>query len=227
MPTSAPVDTVAKTLAIPFYEPPTGWKFFGTLLDAGKITIYGEESFGNGSDHAPEEDLWVVLFWLSTLTAERCSVATLMERHWATYGRHYDSRHDDEGVEQTTVAESYGGRCGTNCPNWQARPWQVTGFTGLTSCPNTDLLDGTTSSRQGLRILLQTGSRITFRLSGTGMTASTMHLMVGAGDGVEWTESGRQDLNLRHLAPKASALPNCATPRYIHHGSHPSPSPAG
>ena len=97
MPTSAPVDTVPKTLAIPFYEPPTGWKFFGTLLDAGKITIYGEESFGSGSDHAPEDDLWVVLFRLSTLAAERCSVATLMERHWATYGRHYDSRHDDEG----------------------------------------------------------------------------------------------------------------------------------
>ena len=89
MPTSAAVDAVAKALAIPCHGTPTGWTFFGTLLDAGRITVCGEESFGTGSDHVREKDgLWAVLFWLSILAAERRSVATLMERHWATYGRH-------------------------------------------------------------------------------------------------------------------------------------------
>ncbi len=108
MPTSAAVDAVAKTLAIPCYEPPTGWKFLGTLLD--------EESFGTGSDHAPEDDLRVVLFWLSTLAPERCSVATLMEPHWATYGRHYDSRHDDEEGGADGSGRAIGGAAGPIAP---------------------------------------------------------------------------------------------------------------
>ena len=99
MPTSAAVDVVAKELGIDCFETPTGWKFFGNLLDAGKITLCGEESFGTGSNHVREKDgLWAVLFWLQILAARRCSVAEIMAEHWKRFGRHYYSRHDYEAV---------------------------------------------------------------------------------------------------------------------------------
>ncbi len=176
MPTSAAVDVVARTLAIPCYETPTGWKFFGTLLDAGKITLCGEESFGTGSDHVREKDgLWAVLFWLSILAAERCSVATLMERHWATYGRHYYSRHDYEGVEQTAAAELYGA-LQAQLPQLAGQPLAGDRIRRADEFSYTDPVDGSTSSRQGLRILLESGSRMIFRLSGTGTRGATLRL---------------------------------------------------
>ena len=176
MPTSAAVDVVARTLAIPCYETPTGWKFFGSLLDAGKITLCGEESFGTGSNHVREKDgLWAVLFWLSILAVERCSVATLMERHWATYGRHYYSRHDYEGVEQTAAAKLYGA-LRDQLPQLAGQALAGDRIGQADEFSYTDPVDGSTSSRQGLRILLENGSRMIFRLSGTGTRGATLRL---------------------------------------------------
>ena len=176
MPTSAAVDVVARALAIPCYETPTGWKFFGTLLDAGKITICGEESFGTGSDHVREKDgLWAVLFWLSILAVERCSVATLMERHWATYGRHYYSRHDYEGVEQMAAAHLYEA-LRDQLPRLAGQTLAGDRISRADEFSYTDPVDNSTSSRQGLRILLESGSRMIFRLSGTGTRGATLRL---------------------------------------------------
>ena len=176
MPTSAAVDVVARQLAIPCYETPTGWKFFGNLLDAGKITVCGEESFGTGSNHVREKDgLWAVLFWLSILAAERCSVATLMKRHWATYGRHYYSRHDYEGVEQTAAAQLYGA-LRDQLPQLAGQALAGDRIRRADEFSYTDPVDGSTSSRQGLRILLESGSRMIFRLSGTGTRGATLRL---------------------------------------------------
>ncbi len=100
MPTSAAVDLVAKALGVPAFETPTGWKFFGTLLDAGRVTLCGEESFGTGSDHVREKDgLWAVLLWLNILAVRKQSVAEILAEHWKTYGRNYYSRHDFEAIE--------------------------------------------------------------------------------------------------------------------------------
>ena len=163
-------------LAIPCYETPAGWKFFGTLLDAGRITVCGEESFGAGSDHVREKDgLWAVLFWLSILAAERCSVASLMERHWAVYGRHYYSRHDYEGVEQTAAAELYGA-LRDRLPKLAGQPLAGDRIDQADEFCYTDPVDGATSSGQGLRILLESGSRMIFRLSGTGTRGATLRL---------------------------------------------------
>ncbi|MDE0646684.1 MAG: alpha-D-glucose phosphate-specific phosphoglucomutase [Cyanobacteria bacterium MAG IRC4_bin_6] len=176
MPTSAAVDVVAERLAIPCHETPTGWKFFGTLLDAGRITVCGEESFGTGSDHVREKDgLWAVLFWLSILAAERCSVATLMGRHWSAYGRHYYSRHDYEGVEQTAAAELYGA-LRNQLPTLAGHALAGDRIGQADEFSYTDPVDGSTSSGQGLRILLESGSRMVFRLSGTGTRGATLRL---------------------------------------------------
>jgi len=176
MPTSAAADVVAQALHLPCYETPTGWKFFGNLLDGGKITICGEESFGTGSDHVREKDgLWAVLFWLSILAIERCSVATLMERHWATYGRHYYSRHDYEGVEQTAAAELYQG-LRDQLPQLEGQTLAGERIRWADEFCYTDPVDGSTSSQQGLRILLESGSRMVFRLSGTGTRGATLRL---------------------------------------------------
>ena len=190
MPTSAAVDVVAEKLAIPCYETPTGWKFFGSLLDAGKITICGEESFGTGSNHVREKDgLWAVLFWLSILAGERCSVSTLMKRHWATYGRHYYSRHDYEGVEQTAAAELYG-ILRDRLPQLAGQALAADTIRQADEFSYIDPVDGSTSSRQGLRILLDSGSRMIFRLSGTGTRGATLRLYL------ERYEPGRGALNL-------------------------------
>ena len=176
MPTSAAVDAVAEKFAIPCYETPTGWKFFGTLLDAGKITICGEESFGTGSNHVREKDgLWAVLFWLSILAAEQCSVSSLMKRHWATYGRHYYSRHDYEGVEQMAAAELYGA-LRDQLPQLAGKALAGDRISRGDEFSYIDPVDGSTSSCQGLRILLENGSRMIFRLSGTGTRGATLRL---------------------------------------------------
>src|SRR5690606_25528593 len=100
MPTSAAVDRVAQAMDLPCFETPTGWKFFGNLLDAGRVTLCGEESFGTGSDHVPEKDgLWAVLLWLNIMAVRRASVAEIMAEHWARFGRNYYSRHDFEAIE--------------------------------------------------------------------------------------------------------------------------------
>jgi phosphoglucomutase len=176
MPTSAAVDVVAKELAIPCFETPTGWKFFGNLLDAGRITLCGEESFGTGSNHIREKDgLWAVLFWLQILAVRGCSVAEVMAGHWHTFGRHYYSRHDYEAIA-SQAAEGLYGRVRNQLPSLQGQ--RLAGRTIATAddFSYVDPVDSSVSGGQGLRLLLDDGSRVVLRLSGTGTQGATLRL---------------------------------------------------
>jgi len=176
MPTSAAADRVAATLGIPAYETPTGWKFFGNLLDAGLATICGEESAGTGSDHVREKDgLWAVLLWLNILAVTGKSVDQLARDHWATYGRNYYARHDYEGVESD--------RADALMADLRARlaslPGERFGDLAVEAADDfayTDPTDASVSSNQGIRILFEGGSRVVFRLSGTGTSGATLRV---------------------------------------------------
>ncbi|WP_312487939.1 alpha-D-glucose phosphate-specific phosphoglucomutase [Sphingomonas sp.] len=176
MPTSAAADRVAEKLGIPAYETPTGWKFFGNLLDAGMATICGEESAGTGSDHVREKDgLWAVLLWLNILAASGKSVDGIARDHWATYGRNYYARHDYEGVESE--------RADALMADLRAKLPTLPGetFAGLTvetadDFAYTDPTDQSVSRNQGIRVLFQGGSRVVFRLSGTGTSGATLRV---------------------------------------------------
>lgn len=176
MPTSRAADRVAAKLGIEAYETPTGWKFFGTLLDAGRATLCGEESAGTGSDHVREKDgLWAVLLWLSVLAARRQSVADIMAQHWADYGRDYYTRHDYEAVDKA-AAEAM-------MADLRARLATLPGetFAGLTvtaadDFAYTDPVDGSTASGQGIRLFFGETARAVFRLSGTGTVGATVRV---------------------------------------------------
>ena len=176
MPTSAAVDVVAKELGIACYETPTGWKFFGNLLDAGRITLCGEESFGTGSDHIREKDgLWAVLFWLQILAKRQCSVGEIMAEHWSRFGRHYYSRHDYEAIASEAAHGLYDRMKG------MLSALHGQSFAGRTIAKAddfayTDPIDGSTTTGQGLRLLLDDGSRVVLRLSGTGTQGSTLRV---------------------------------------------------
>ena len=176
MPTSAAVDVVAKELGIDCFETPTGWKFFGNLLDAGRITLCGEESFGTGSNHIREKDgLWAVLFWLQILARRGCSVAEIMADHWQRFGRHYYSRHDYEAIDSGAAHGLYD-RLREMGPGLVGA-----GFAGRTIAVADDFsyrdpVDQSLTSGQGLRLLLNDGSRVVFRLSGTGTQGATLRL---------------------------------------------------
>ena len=177
MPTSCAADAVAAALGIPCHETPTGWKFFGNLLDAGKVSLCGEESYGTGSDHIREKDgLWAVLFWLNLLAVSGQSVAALVRSHWARFGRHYYSRHDREGIPSARAdallaalraqLPTLGGRdCGAGLCIEQADDFAYN-----------DPVDGSLSTRQGVRLIFTNGSRIIFRLSGTGTEGATLRV---------------------------------------------------
>ena len=178
MPTSAAVDRVAKAMKIPCFETPTGWKFFGNLLDAGRITLCGEESFGTGSDHVREKDgLWAVLFWLNILAVRKQSVEEIVREHWTQYGRNYYTRHDYEEVPSDTAAVIM-----DDLRLLQAsQPGQTIAGRRITAADDfsyLDPIDGTTSSHQGLRILFDDGSRIIYRLSGTGTAGATLRVYI-------------------------------------------------
>ncbi len=178
MPTSTAVDRVAEMLGIRCYETPTGWKFFGNLMDAGLCTICGEESFGTGSNHVREKDgVWAVLCWLSILAATRKSVAAVVEEHWQKFGRSYYQRHDYEGLEQglaNQMMETLRQKLST-LPGLQVAGSRITHADDFSY---TDPVDGSVSSKQGIRILLVDGSRIVCRLSGTGTEGATLRLYV-------------------------------------------------
>lgn len=176
MPTSRAADRVAAKLGIPAFETPTGWKFFGNLLDAGKATLCGEESAGTGSDHVREKDgLWAVLLWLNILAVRRMSVADVMADHWRTYGRDYYTRHDYEGVDKAAaeaLMDDLRGRTG-------ALPGRI--FGGLTVQSADDFayhdpVDGSTTTKQGVRIGFEGDARAVFRLSGTGTEGATLRV---------------------------------------------------
>jgi len=176
MPTSAAVDVVAKQLSIPCFETPTGWKFFGNLLDAGRITLCGEESFGTGSNHIREKDgLWAVLFWLQILARQRTSVAAIMAEHWSRFGRHYYSRHDYEAIASERAHGLYD-RLKTLLPSLPGQRFAGRGIATADDFSYTDPVDGSITSGQGLRLLLDDGSRVVLRLSGTGTQGATLRV---------------------------------------------------
>ncbi|SBO44748.1 alpha-D-glucose phosphate-specific phosphoglucomutase [Cyanobium sp. NIES-981] len=176
MPTSAAADVVAQALGIDCFETPTGWKFFGNLLDAGRITLCGEESFGTGSHHIREKDgLWAVLFWLQILARRRCPVATIMQEHWARFGRHYYSRHDYEAIPSEAAAGLYG-RVREMQPALVGQAFAGRTIQLADDFAYTDPVDGSVSRGQGLRLLLDDGSRVVLRLSGTGTQGATLRV---------------------------------------------------
>ena len=176
MPTSAAVDRVAQALGIAAYETPTGWKFFGNLLDAGRVTLCGEESFGTGSDHVREKDgLWAVLLWLNILAVRGGAVAGIMAQHWARFGRNYYSRHDFEAIE-TARAEAMMEGLRARLPDLPGQQSHGMVITAADDFAYTDPVDGSVSTGQGVRIRFADGSRIVLRLSGTGTEGATLRL---------------------------------------------------
>jgi phosphoglucomutase len=193
MPTSCAADAVANALGIACYETPTGWKFFGNLLDAGRVTLCGEESYGTGSDHVREKDgLWAVLFWLNLLAVTGKSVEQLVRGHWARFGRHYYSRHDWEGVASdradalvNSLRERLPSLVGSRWPEAGAASvaagvddadigaWQIQAADDFAY---TDPVDGSVSRKQGLRLLFAGGARVVLRLSGTGTQGATLRV---------------------------------------------------
>ena len=176
MPTSAAADVVAQDLDIPCFETPTGWKFFGNLLDAGRITLCGEESFGTGSDHIREKDgLWAVLFWLNILAKRREPVAQIMAEHWSRFGRHYYSRHDYEAIASEAAHGLYN-RVKEMQPALVGQSFAGRSIATADDFAYTDPVDGSLTSGQGLRLLLDDGSRVVLRLSGTGTQGATLRV---------------------------------------------------
>lgn len=176
MPTSAAADRVAEALGVPCFETPTGWKFFGNLLDAGKATICGEESAGTGSDHVREKDgLWAVLLWLNILAVRGISVDELAREHWARFGRNYYARHDYEGIENA-AADALMAGLRESLASLPGKTFGPSTVSLADSFSYTDPVDGSVSEDQGIRVLLVDGSRIVFRLSGTGTQGATLRV---------------------------------------------------
>ncbi|WP_269622154.1 alpha-D-glucose phosphate-specific phosphoglucomutase [Prochlorococcus marinus] len=176
MPTSSAVDIVAKHLGIDCFETPTGWKFFGNLLDSGQINLCGEESFGTGSNHVREKDgLWAVLFWLQILAEKKCSVKDLMNLHWRRFGRHYYSRHDYESISNDIANDLYE-TAEFKLPALIGGSFAGRNVSLADNFTYKDPVDGSITTRQGLRILLDDGSRVVLRLSGTGTKGATLRV---------------------------------------------------
>jgi phosphoglucomutase len=178
MPTSAAADRVAEKLGIECYETPTGWKFFGNLLDAGLATICGEESAGTGSNHVREKDgLWAVLIWLNILARRRESVAGIMRGHWQSYGRNFYARHDYEEID-TEAADGLMRHLRDSLPSLSGKRLRGMTIEKADDFAYDDPVDGSRSTGQGIRILFDGGSRIVFRLSGTGTTGATIRVYI-------------------------------------------------
>jgi len=176
MPTSTAPDRVAKALGVPCYETPTGWKYFGNLMDAGMVTLCGEESYGTGSDHIREKDgLWAVLFWLNLLAASGKAVDTIVHEHWGRFGRNYYSRHDYEAVD-ATAANALMERLREMAPTLAGQVFDRYTVALADDFVYTDPVDQSVATRQGIRIIMTDGSRIVFRLSGTGTEGATIRL---------------------------------------------------
>ncbi|MBB5721203.1 phosphoglucomutase [Loktanella ponticola] len=176
MPTSAAVDRVAAALDLPCFETPTGWKFFGNLMDDGQVALCGEESFGTGSDHIREKDgLWAVLMWLNIIAATGQGVAELLKAHWATYGRNYYSRHDFEAIptdQADVVFDGLRDRLG----DLVGQSFGDLTVSAADEFSYNDPVDGSVSHQQGLRVMFEDGARFVLRKSGTGTTGATLRL---------------------------------------------------
>ncbi len=207
MPTSTAADRVAEALGVAAYETPTGWKFFGNLLDAGRVTLCGEESFGTGSDHVREKDgLWAVLLWLDIIAARGQTVAEILTDHWARFGRNYYSRHDYEALPVDlagSIVDDLRARLG-DLPGTVVQGMTVTSADDFAY---TDPIDGSVSTHQGLRVSFSDGSRFVIRLSGTGTEGATIRLYL------ERVMPGPKDLDLdvqEALAPVIRAAEELA-----------------
>ncbi len=195
MPTSQAVDHVARALGIACFETPTGWKFFGNLLDAGRIAFCGEESFGTGSDHVREKDgLWAVLAWLNVIARRGESVAEIVTGHWRRFGRNYYSRHDYEGIDGRAAGELMDS-LRARLPRLQGGTLDGRDIAYADDFSYTDPIDGSVSARQGVRIGFADGSRIVFRLSGTGTVGATLRV---------YLESFEPDPERQLLDPQAA-----------------------
>ena len=176
MPTSRAADRVAVKLGVPCYETPTGWKFFGNLLDAGRVTICGEESAGTGSDHVREKDgVWAILAWLDIVAARGETVADILRGHWTTYGRDYYTRHDYEAIEMTAGAR-IAADLRAALPTLPGKSFAGLTVTSADDFAYHDPTDGSISRRQGVRVLFDNGARAVFRLSGTGTEGATLRV---------------------------------------------------
>lgn len=176
MPTSAALDKVAQKKGWSAYETPTGWKFFGSLMDADKITFCGEESFGAGSNHIREKDgLWAILYWLNILAKTNLSIEQVVQNHWREYGRHYYSRHDYEGVPSEAAAKVFE-KLKELLASLAGQTFGALKVAMADEFSYTDPVTGETSAHQGIRILFENDARIIFRLSGTGTSGATIRI---------------------------------------------------
>jgi len=201
MPTSQAVDRVANKLGIECFETPTGWKFFGNLLDAEKITFCGEESFGTGSNHVREKDgLWAVLFWLNLLAVKQQSVAAIVQEHWCKYGRNYYTRYDYEGVNKE-AASSLMQQLRNKLASLPGTQIQDHTIEYADDFSYTDPIDNSYSESQGIRVGLMGGSRIIYRLSGTGTEGATLRVYLEA---YEATPEKQQQITADVMAPLVS-----------------------
>ena len=190
MPTSLAVDKVAEKMGLNVYETPTGWKFFGNLMDANKVTICGEESFGTGSNHVREKDgIWAILFWLNILASTKKSVAEIVKDHWAKFGRNYYSRHDYEAVD-TSVANTIMENLRKQLADLKGQTFGDYQVALADDFSYTDPIDGSVSEHQGIRIIFTNGSRIVYRISGTGTVGATIRI---------YLEKYEQDINKQDL----------------------------
>ena len=206
MPTSQAADRVAEALGIECFETPTGWKFFGNLLDAGRITLCGEESFGTGSDHVREKDgLWAVLFWLNLLAVRKQSVAEIVTDHWRRFGRNYYTRHDYEAVDSQAAAGLVD-HLRERLPGLPGQRFDDYTVAYADDFAYTDPIDGSVSKNQGIRIGFEGGARIVLRLSGTGTEGATLRVYI---------ESFEPDPARHHLDPQDALAPLIAIAREL------------
>ena len=207
MPTSRAADVVAKAMGIACYETPTGWKYFGNLLDAGKITLCGEESAAASSDHLREKDgLWAVLMWLNILAVRQQSVMDVLRDHWAAYGRHYYSRHDYDAVE-TEQAEAVMTWLRNQLVDLPGRQFGSETISAADSFTYHDPVDGSVAENQGLRVMFESGSRFVMRLSGTGTAGATLRLYLEAYE----PKDGVHDADLAEQLAPIAAIANDIT----------------
>jgi phosphoglucomutase len=200
MPTSSAADRVAKALGIPIYETPTGWKYFGNLMDVGLCTVCGEESFGTGSNHIREKDgFWAVLCWISILCGTGKSVTQVMDEHWSRFGRSYFQRHDYEGLQPDAAATMLA-EVDELLDSLRGRAFADTRVSNAGGFTYTDPVDHSVTARAGIRILLEDGSRVVFRLSGTGTEGATLRVYLE-----RFSKDYRQD-TVQMIAPLARAI---------------------
>jgi phosphoglucomutase len=204
MPTSKAADRVAQKMGLKCYETPTGWKFFGNLMDADLTTLCGEESFGTGANHIREKDgIWSVMFWLNILASRKESVADIVKKHWLEYGRNYYSRHDYEEVDSDKAHELMAKMRGQTGPMKGSKLGRYE-VDFADDFAYTDPVDGSVSKEQGIRLNFTDGSRIVYRLSGTGTRGATLRVYI---ESLE-TDSAKQGLETQQALAELIGIAN-------------------